>query len=1168
MKRLLKITALVLGSLVLLAVILGFLLPYLVNLSTVKDRVTRRLSRTLKAEVSVKTLRLRVFPRPGLSAEGVRIRGKIYLLTVDSLRLYPEVIPLLHRKVVIRDFSLQAPHLVLRLPRRKRPFSLRKILEKLPPLPALEARLSRGEVRVFREETPLLAFSDLSAEVATRPHQILLEAGGKASFLQEFHLKGRLHLRKLAAEGLLRLQHVDLSRWPFWKGFPLHPEKTDLSLDLAYTYEDSSLLVGFKGQAPCVRFRKAPELLFSCGVAEGELALRPGAWDLRVKNLVLREPELEGEIRLSRSSQAYVLSARLKKLNFTQMRGHLTRLFPENRGVKKFLGLVRGGVFSDLEFKSRSPKPSGLFRPENFILSARVKEGSAHLRRPALNLSGVTGTLTLVMGDLTFRGKARLPESAVSRAEVHVHLKDRTAPLSLRAEFSGEARELLATACSASRKVAHRLKGWSVRGPVSGTLLLSGTRARPRVELYLHPRRVELKSPLFPWSLTVSGGKFGLKGRRIYLAGAQVSGAPGNLRLTASLDFSRRPYRLQVREARGKLAFRVLRPLVVRYPSGKELLEKYRFSLQGLELVSLSYSGPLVGASFKKDLRVEARLDKGTFYLPSLALPLSFRNLPVSYRQETLSFGPGTIQALGSSLLLAGDKPLASPELSLEGSGTVSAGLMRHLYQRFGWPQRFYFKTPFRLKKLAFSRGGDGSWRLFLRGVSPDGAAVEAEVKKARGLLEIKGGKLNYRDKKLEFGLSRYPGEYDLALEGEISPEVLTAVFETNPGLKGYFKAHFQARIRPSRPLLSHFKGLLEGGDFILPVRGSPRILRFSVRGLGRVFRFDQLSVRIGDSDLLLSGRLEAAPKNFHFEGALRSRRLDIPALRTLYAPRSSRKKRFLLTGHLALDCDRVVLSPGREVQGLKGDLFLYPGAGKVVFSRARFCGLPLSGDYSYGRQKSLHLSIFEPAGDFARLLPCLSRKKEVIISGPFAFKADLYLRGKKSLFEEGKGTLRLESPSGKINRFGLLAKIFGFLSPIDIFRGQIPSLEEKGFPYQDLLVTGQLYGSRLHLQAVRLEGPGLRLFASGDIFLPEGRLDLVVLASPFKTVDTLISHIPVVGFVLTGRDKMLVSVPIGVKGSYHHPTILPLDPKAIGEGVFGLFKRVFQLPGRILVPK
>jgi len=69
---------------------------------------------------------------------------------------------------------------------------------------------------------------------------------------------------------------------------------------------------------------------------------------------------------------------------------------------------------------------------------------------------------------------------------------------------------------------------------------------------------------------------------------------------------------------------------------------------------------------------------------------------------------------------------------------------------------------------------------------------------------------------------------------------------------------------------------------------------------------------------------------------------------------------------------------------------------------------------------------------------------------------------------------------------------------------------------------------------------------------------------SPLKTVDTVVRNIPLVGNILGGS---LVSIPVKVTGDINDPTVVPLSPSAVGSGLLGTMKRVFQLPFTLTQP-
>ncbi|QJA05452.1 AsmA family protein [Thermosulfurimonas marina] len=1166
MKKFLKISALVLGILLLLLVALSLSLPYLVNLSAIKDRVARRLSHTLRAEVSVKTLRLKVFLRPGLSAEGVRIKAPRYLLTVKSLKLYPEILPLFHRQVLVRDFSLEAPQLKVYLSRGGKPFRWQEFLKKIPPLPTLSARLSQGQIQVFREEVLLLDLSDLAAEVSTQPEQVLLEASARAPFLERIQLKARLNTREPGLEGRLEASHVDLSRFR-WPGltWPLPLEKTDLSLSVAYTYEEGGLVAGFLLTAPCVK----PEglRLISCAKLEGQLTYGPANWEILLKDFDFREPLFRGEGRLAWEKGFYSLDLKAEEVDFSGLRERLLPFSEKSRGLSRFLARVKGGRFEEVDLKARARSLSACFRPENLILSARVREGALSLSRPRLEVSGARGILSLVAGDLTFKGAARLRKTRISSAAVRVHLKDRKAPLSVKARFEGEAAELLPVARSASKKVQKALAGLEAAGPLAGEVLISGTRAAPRVSLSLRPKGVLVKDPRLPFPLKASGGIFRFSGKRVSLSGLSLSGSFGEVVTSLSYDFSVRPARIEIREARGRLKFPALQPLFLRFSSARRLLETYRLSLSEVDLEALSFKGPLSGKALRSGLILSARLASGALYLPSLDLSASFSGLPVRYQKETLGFGPGSFVLKESRLQLSGDLDLAGGGLSLRGSGTLSSALLEHFYRRYKVDPRFRLKAPLEVHRFELSRRDQGLTAAF-SAVSSGGALLEGRLLRAPGLFQLQEGHLAYAGEDLHFSYEKTPEGFRTILKGRLSGKTLAALFVKNPGLSGDFQADLQLDFRTEHPLLSRFEGRLSGGPLQVPYNGWPEIEHFALRGRGRSLEVSDLKGRLGASDFKLSGQLEVAPRNFRFEARLISRHLDLSDLRKRLKKEKSSSRGPVFVGHATFSVADLRLGPKYGLSRVEGELFYRPGRGRVVLKRGTFCDLPLRGEYLFGKAKALELSVLKSQGEFERLLTCLSPEKEALIRGSYRLRAEVRFSGTRSLFESGEGEILLVSPSGRIERFGLLAKLLGFLSPIDLFRGQVPSLEEEGFPYQGLSVKARLEGPKIHVQDAHLEGPGLRLFASGDIYLPNGRLDLTVMASPFKTVDTITSNIPLVGFLLTGKDKMLVSFPVGVRGTYRDPKFVPLDPKAIGQEIFGLFKRVFQLPAQIVTPK
>ncbi|GAH11846.1 unnamed protein product, partial [marine sediment metagenome] len=96
------------------------------------------------------------------------------------------------------------------------------------------------------------------------------------------------------------------------------------------------------------------------------------------------------------------------------------------------------------------------------------------------------------------------------------------------------------------------------------------------------------------------------------------------------------------------------------------------------------------------------------------------------------------------------------------------------------------------------------------------------------------------------------------------------------------------------------------------------------------------------------------------------------------------------------------------------------------------------------------------------------------------------------------------------------------------------------------------------------IDSPSMGIACEGDIDLVKKKVDLTVLVAPFKTVDRIIKHIPLVNNILGGK---LISIPFRAIGELADPDVIPLSPTAVGSGLFGILQRTLKLPITIIQP-
>ncbi|HRY37960.1 MAG TPA: hypothetical protein P5347_04500, partial [Smithellaceae bacterium] len=69
----------------------------------------------------------------------------------------------------------------------------------------------------------------------------------------------------------------------------------------------------------------------------------------------------------------------------------------------------------------------------------------------------------------------------------------------------------------------------------------------------------------------------------------------------------------------------------------------------------------------------------------------------------------------------------------------------------------------------------------------------------------------------------------------------------------------------------------------------------------------------------------------------------------------------------------------------------------------------------------------------------------------------------------------------------------------------------------------------------------------------------------PLQTVDKIVSNIPVVGWILTNDTKSLITLYFQAQGKRSDPTVNAISVSSMSKGVLDIFKKLFQLPEKLI---
>jgi len=161
-------------------------------------------------------------------------------------------------------------------------------------------------------------------------------------------------------------------------------------------------------------------------------------------------------------------------------------------------------------------------------------------------------------------------------------------------------------------------------------------------------------------------------------------------------------------------------------------------------------------------------------------------------------------------------------------------------------------------------------------------------------------------------------------------------------------------------------------------------------------------------------------------------------------------------------------------------------------------------------------------------------------------------------------GSIKIHAKKGTLRQFSMLSKVFSILNVSQLFKFKLPDMVSEGMPYNDLNATFTIKNGFVSTDDLFLASNAMNMSLVGKHDFVHDNMDLTLGIQPLQTVDKVVSHIPIVGWILTGENKAMFSTYFEIKGKSSDPQVSAIPITSLGKGVFGIFKRVFQLPVKL----
>ncbi len=253
------------------------------------------------------------------------------------------------------------------------------------------------------------------------------------------------------------------------------------------------------------------------------------------------------------------------------------------------------------------------------------------------------------------------------------------------------------------------------------------------------------------------------------------------------------------------------------------------------------------------------------------------------------------------------------------------------------------------------------------------------------------------------------------------------------------------------------------------------------------------------------------------------------------------------------------------SVRPLHAKILFKPNKVIIEIKQAVVCGIPFHGLLMVSNQiVEIYLIPAAENQNLAAAVSCLTDQKDEV-TGTFNLNGQISAKSKPDAFRRSlTGDIDFSANKGRIQRFGLLAKMLAVLNITEIYRGEVPELTGEGFAYHGMTVRALVKGGELIMQECVVDGASMGISCEGSVDFIDNELDLTVLLAPFKTADRIVKFLPLVGHVLGGK---LISIPFRIQGDLKDPDVTPLHPAAVGSGVLGVLERTLKLPITIIQP-
>jgi hypothetical protein len=1224
--------------LLIIALVLSLaLIPRILVLEGVQQKITEQLSSSLRSSVKINKLHWVWLPLPHLTLTDTRITSEEIDLVLPKTHVYPHWQLLLGKTEKPGRIHLDDPVIHI-----KKNILLGEGLTDLI-IPEGNIGFENGTLQIditdeyqdiFR--TSSIVFKDFQAKIKLQPKGALFDLRAKAPFSDHLALQGELDFEKQSYRLSIDFQEIKLHQTikSFGKERLIPVESPDQS---TARLQGDVIGIGLQqieadlhGVLPCFIVKpKDREALLDCGYTKLAFQKSGPLMRLNIKDLEIKDPKLnlsgllerrlplKGKVSgahiLTDEAPVWLLDITGSDLDLTAIRKKVLTLWGDNKIARTVSDIVLGGkaLSAGYQFSGVAEDFNDI---KNMTISAEAQNAAIHVPGVELDLSNASGPIQIKDGILTGQNlSAQMGDSKGRNGTVLLDLKKNGNAFNLDLDIDADIAALpgvLEHLIDHEGFLRELRKFHGATGRATGNLRLGETLDDFVTEVSVTGMDFETRYDPVPDTIVLQGGELQVMPEKV--SWQKATGRIGDQQIkstSGSVNWSGEQVLLNIEELDATLQGNTLYQSLLQTNVMPEKITRVLAGLDGeIELSKTVLLGP---AFVPEDWEYKLHLNTQGLTITSPLLPeeLFTDQATVILSQKTATISKSHLQFLDQPLYLNGELHhtlLDDWQGWLEINGSLLAKLASWISSKGWFPEKLRPRIPCTLDAMKVSWNGEslGVSGNILTGMGGGRLPmVKIEMQDSPERLHIKELSFYAPGEQGTMALDFHrqsPNTLLFTWDGFAHAETIDALFHYSNFVSGTYSGAISFIYVADKPEKTIFNGLLKAKDLVWKGREkdlSAVIRNLDVNGIGELMKITNLELELGSEKIGARGQIAAEPTGLQVDMNLTSSHVSKDSLSQFISELRSAKQEFKrgdttddttggifpafwdFTGRVGIDFESFSVSrdtstPYNEARPITYTLYNMHGVIELapdeivrteVFS-AKLCGLNFDGfwysDETLGQKYNVWT---DPNHEFyfQKVIPCLGIDQD-LIEGVFSLQANLFK-------ESGiwySGHVHIKSDEGRILRLKTLSKILSIVNITDLFVYDPANVNQRGFPYTRLDVDTHVHDNRLFLDRAIIQGEGLNLFAKGDMNLADFDTDLTMLISPLKSVDRLISKVPLLGSPVIGKDEVFIAVPVAIKGQLTDPEITALHPEAIGSTILDMVKNTMMLPFNILNPE